>query len=448
MPTPSRPTAPDRSRITWPNGKRPCSPMVPAESTWPASLRAPAASSWVASSSSWRDLSPSRVQTFLAQLREQKALPAAIDPAKAEYTRKELAKLLAVSVNAITPMIRLHKLKATGESRARRYPKETVEALLAMRARGKSIKTSNGYLAAIKQFCHWLVSDRRAADNPFAHLSGGNVKMDRRHDRRALSSVELTSLLKPALGSGRTLRGLDSIGRYHLYLVAMTTGYRAGELASLTPEAFALDGPATINLAAGFTKNKRPASQPIPPLVSQALRGFLTGKTPGVPVWPGSWADDPVEMLRPDLDAAGIPYAIEGPDGPLFADFHALRHSYISLLDKAGATLKEAMQLARHSDPKLTMAVYGRASIADLAAAVEGLPLVSPDAAGNTNQPAGAIGLGNAYPKHEAGGGNVRIGEEKTRPALPGPEVQKPHEMKGNEAGRRRMRKGEEAPLH
>jgi hypothetical protein len=45
---------------------------------------------------------------------------------------------------------------------------------------------------------------------------------------------------------------------------------------------------------------------------------------------------------------------------------HALRHSHIALLDRSGATLKEAMQLARHSDPKLTMAVYGRAQLHDL----------------------------------------------------------------------------------
>jgi len=31
-------------------------------------------------------------------------------------------------------------------------------------------------------------------------------------------------------------------------------------------------------------------------------------------------------MLHLDLEAAGIPYAAEGPDGPLFADFHSLRH--------------------------------------------------------------------------------------------------------------------------
>src|SRR5262249_1917473 len=78
--------------------------------------------------------------------------------------------------------------------------------------------------------------------------------------------------------------------------------------------------------------------------------------------------------LRIDLEAAGVPYTIEGPNGPLYADFHALRHSYIALLDRSGATLKEAMQLARHSDPKLTMAVYGRAQLHDLGETVRRLP--------------------------------------------------------------------------
>src|SRR5262249_55531981 len=55
---------------------------------------------------------------------------------------------------------------------------------------------------------------------------------------------------------------------------------------------------------------------------------------------------------------------------------HALRHSYIAMLDRSGATLKEAMQLARHSDPKLTTAVYGRAQLHDLCEAVRRLPAI------------------------------------------------------------------------
>jgi hypothetical protein len=101
-----------------------------------------------------------------------------------------------------------------------------------------------------------------------------------------------------------------------------------------------------------------------------ALRDYLAGRSADQPVWPGPWPEKAAEMFRLDLEAAGIPYVVEGSDGPLYAHFHSLRHAYIALLDRSGTTLKEAMQLARHSDPKLTMAVYGRAQLHDLGKAV------------------------------------------------------------------------------
>lgn len=81
-------------------------------------------------------------------------------------------------------------------------------------------------------------------------------------------------------------------------------------------------------------------------------------------------------MIRRDEEAAGIAYVVPGPNGPLYADFHCLRHTFIALLDRSGATLKEAMQPAQHSDPKLTMAVYGPAQLIDLGETVARLPSV------------------------------------------------------------------------
>ena len=80
-------------------------------------------------------------------------------------------------------------------------------------------------------------------------------------------------------------------------------------------------------------------------------------------------------MLRIDLDAAGVPYVVQGPDGPLFADFHALRHSYITLLELSGVSPKHAQVLARHSDIRLTMDRYTHARLADLGASVARLAL-------------------------------------------------------------------------
>jgi hypothetical protein len=144
------------------------------------------------------DLSASRVQQFLADLREQRRALPPFDPQKEEYTKKELALLLGVKASSIPSLVRRHRLEATGNGKKRRYPKATAEALRTLRERGRSIKTSNLYLDAIKGFAAWLVLDRRMADNPLAHLSGGNVKVDRRHDRRALPLEELRAVLLAA----------------------------------------------------------------------------------------------------------------------------------------------------------------------------------------------------------------------------------------------------------
>src|SRR5262249_58694196 len=107
---------------------------------------------------------------------------------------------------------------ARGKGKPRRYPRATAEALRALRSRGRRIKTSSLYLDAMKGFAAWLVQDRRAADNPLAHLSGGNVKLDRRHDRRALPLDELRAVLDAAAQSDVAFRGMSGPDRHLLYL--------------------------------------------------------------------------------------------------------------------------------------------------------------------------------------------------------------------------------------
>jgi integrase len=323
------------------------------------------------------DLSASHVQQFLADLRKRKQSPK-IDLAKTWYTNAELARLLHVKPSSIAPMVKRHRLEALGNGKARRYAKSAAEFLLTRRMQGVSIKTSNDYLDAIKSFCRWMVQDRRMGESPLEYLEGGNVKLDRRHDRRSLDETELRRFIAAARSSAKSFRGMTGEDRVMLYAVACMTGYRVNELASLCPSNFnldAVDAPSPeITLSAVHTKNGETAVQPLPPDLVAELRAYLAKKPADAPVWPGTWHDRAAEMLRLDLEACGIPYVVEGPDGPLFADFHALRHSYVALLDRSGATLKEAMELARHSDPKLTMKVYGRLRPKDLTGAVERLP--------------------------------------------------------------------------
>ncbi|HKB37929.1 MAG TPA: hypothetical protein VKD72_15895 [Gemmataceae bacterium] len=78
-------------------------------------------------------------------------------------------------------------------------------------------------------------------------------------------------------------------------------------------------------------------------------------------------------MLRRDLEAAGIPYSVEGPDGPLFTDFHALRHTYLTLGTRAGIDRRTLQELTGHSSPNLTARDSHR-RLDDLQGAVEQLP--------------------------------------------------------------------------
>jgi hypothetical protein len=83
------------------------------------------------------------------------------------------------------------------------------------------------------------------------------------------------------------------------------------------------------------------------------------------------------QLGRSIIDAAGIPYAIEGPDGPLFANFPALHHTYLTRGDRAGIDLRTSQELADHSTPMLT-ARYSHHRLHDLAGTVERLPSFLP----------------------------------------------------------------------
>jgi excisionase family DNA binding protein len=325
----------------------------------------------------WRmldDLSASQAEEWLATLKGQAPpeLPADVP----EYTPRETAKLLGVSGAAVRDAIKRHGLEAAGKGKKRRLPRATVQALLDRQAQGESPQTRNYYRGHLKALGRWPVKDKRRAESPFAHMTVEGVTADRRHDRRELTAAELRRVLAVTRASGRSFRGLSGEDRFHLYAAACGTGFRASALASLTPESFDLDGdmPA-VTLAARYAKNRKMKVQPLPADIADLLRVYLAGKLAGLPVWGGTWAADHrgAEMLRGDLDAAGVPYAVPGPDGPLFADFHALRHSYLTLGGRAGIDLRTLQELAGHSTPTLT-ARYSHRRLHDLAGAVEKLP--------------------------------------------------------------------------
>jgi integrase/recombinase XerC len=327
----------------------------------------------------WRtltDLSASQADEWLTRQRTADRPACDLAAAQQEFTPGETAKLLGVSTAAVRDAVKRHRLEASGQGKARRFPRATVEALLGRQGQGASAQTRNYYRAHLRTFGNWLVRDRRLGESPFRHMEAENTTTDRRHDRRELDAGELRRVLDMARESTRPFRGLTGQDRYHLYATACGTGFRASALASLTSESFDLSADVpTVTLAARHAKNRKTKVQPIPPDLAELLRAYLDRRPTGQPVWGGTWARDHrgAEMLRLDLEAAGIPYAVEGPDGPLFADFHALRHSYLTLGGRAGIDLRTLQELAGHSTPVLT-ARYSHRRLHDLAGAVEKLP--------------------------------------------------------------------------
>jgi integrase len=241
--------------------------------------------------------------------------------------------------------------------------------------RGISCQTFNFYLAALKQFCRWMVKDRRAAESPVNHLDGLNVRTDRRHDRRALAVPELVRLLDAAYrGPVRfTMSGPD---RALLYKLGVETGLRAGELRSLTRASFDIDGDnPTVTVEAEYSKRRREDTLPLRRALVAELRNLLAMLAPTAVAFPTMPERQHVaEMFKADLEAGGIPYV--DADG-LFADFHCLRHTFISNLARGGIHPKVAQALARHSTITLTMDRYSHTLVEEQSAALAVLPDLS-----------------------------------------------------------------------
>ncbi len=283
-----------------------------------------------------------------------------------------------------------------------------------------SVQTTGHYCRAIKQFSRWLARDGRQAVDVLAHISVKSVvDGDETFERRELTADEMarvvevahvrplaergrrTVLLPPVPGKrtawifepltdanlsaceqrarerlagkpGR-LAKLEAVGLDHAmsYRVAFATGFRAGELRSLTPASFDLDAdPPTVTVQAAYSKRRRTDVQPIPEALARILSPWLGSKAASRPVF--NLPEKTAQMLRADLAAAGVAYVDD--DGRV-ADFHATRHTYVSRVVASGASTKTAMELSRHSDPKLTLKRYAHARLADLKSTVEALPV-------------------------------------------------------------------------
>jgi integrase len=277
---------------------------------------------------------------------------------------------------------------------------------------GLSLQSATHYIRAIKSFSRWLVRDKRSSSDALAHLQGFNSATDRRRVRRDLEPEELTRMIEaaeraPTVAVPKAERDEEKNRRVvttrmtcperaWAYRIAAGTGFRAAEVSSLTPESFDLDADTpTVAVEAAYSKRKRRDVQPIREDLAALLRPWLQGKPKGELVCPLPEGKAAL-LIRADLDAARAAWVGEASTpserearaksdflrhtdaAGRVVDFHGLRVHYISRVVNAGANVKQAMELARHSDPKLTMKTYAKVRLHDLGSVLEGMQEAKP----------------------------------------------------------------------
>ncbi len=309
------------------------------------------------------------------------------------------------------------------------------KAIGTIKGEGLSLRTCNAILRSVKTFGGWLEAGGRIRHNDLRNVKGFNDATDKRRVRRDISDNELGRIIAAAK-AGRVSFGLSGEDRAIAYKLAAGTGFRRGELASMTKVSFTLDGDApTVSVAAAYSKRRRGDTQPIDADLAADLAKWLNGKPAGVPLLP--LTRKTAEMMARDMWKAKRAWMREAAtvrerwerrkseflnpadgEGRVF-DFHALRHHYISRVVQSGASVKVCQELARHSTPVLTLGRYAHVRLADLRKA---LPTV-PTGDKPTAEPAKLKATGtddaapnqtstetSAPPAHQAGRETVRSG--------------------------------------
>ena len=229
--------------------------------------------------------------------------------------------------------------------------------------------TSNRCQQAVEQFANWVVERTHLAKSPLKPLEKLTEDPE---ERRALSKEEFACLLR-ATCYGPELYGMSGQERYLLYWFAVRTGLRAREIRSLRKADFDFDE-CKVTVPARKTKNKKQARQSFDAGLAAELKTFMAAKLPTSKAF-GGWyktlTNRTADMMKADLKAAGLPYRNE--IGEKF-DFHALRVECATLLFQVGIDIKTVQSIMRHSDPTLTMNIYGKVDKRQREAAINKLP--------------------------------------------------------------------------
>jgi integrase len=304
----------------------------------------------------------------------------------AEHTSNRFRRLVAMMLGAKEALVDHRRLlpndrgdvarkivDAIAPARLSSLTRDKVQdAIARFKAAGWSLQTCNHYRASAKAFSKWCSDSDRTREDVLHGVKGFNVKEDRRHDRRTVSLDELRKLIETA-ANGKAIQGTTGPMRALCYRVAVASGLRYSEIATIKPESFDWEAP-SVTVDAAYTKNGETATLTLPRDLADDLAAFVAPLPTGMPIFPLP-VNKGAKMLRRDLAIAGIVY--EDASG-LFFDFHSLRCQTATLADQAGISPRVVQKIMRHSSLELT-GRYTRPRAVDIEAATSILPSLKPE---------------------------------------------------------------------
>lgn len=234
------------------------------------------------------------------------------------------------------------------------------KAIAKLAADGMTASYQNKFIIRAKAFVNALLPE--GWPHPLRKLTRVREKGGKRtRERRAATFGQLSALFAVDAAADRALP----------YALAAYNGLRRNEVNRLTWGDLKLDAPIP------FIGVRRKQGQddtldyvPIHPYVLTILQQ----RTPGLPATRLTTAPD-VKTLQRDWQRAGV--AFKDEKGRRL-DFHALRHSFQTALDRTGCSRATKKRLMRHAAQDVTDG-YAHAELDELREALNRLPSPSPD---------------------------------------------------------------------
>ncbi len=265
-------------------------------------------------------------------------------------------------------------------------------------------RTINTHRSAVLAFCTWAY-DEELLSKPIRKKQIPKAdETEIRRNRRAFTEAEMVSLLNAAktrpLVESLTIRRGKNKGkqmakisektrgkqiilgeeRRLIYTLMFYTGLRKNETATLLVRDLYLDAEQPhVEVVKRNTKNAETEQLPLSPEIANEFSAFLERKAvrhreslgPNERLF--RIPRDFIRVFDRDLKFAGIEKANSLGET---LDIHCLRHTFATMLARAGVNPQDAQKLMRHTDINLTMGVYTHLGLIDKANAIQKLPNV------------------------------------------------------------------------